>query len=52
MIYKIMFEIVILNILYELIEMVMPDKKIKGTVKFAVMIVMLYVFVDLIFELF
>lgn len=46
MIYKFVCVVIVLNLLYELIEVVFPAKKMKGIVKSFVMMLMVYALCD------
>ncbi len=41
MIYKFVLSIIILNLLYEIVEMILPSKKLKNSVKSFVLILIL-----------
>ena len=46
MIYKFVTGVIVLNLIYELVEIIFPSSKMKSSVKSFVLILLLYVVVD------
>lgn len=51
MIYNFVASVIVLNLLYELLEMILPSEKLKTTVKSFVLLLMLYVVCEMIANL-
>ena len=52
MFYRFVCIVIILNVLYELIEVIFPSKKMKSTVKSFVLVLIFYVICDYLFLIF
>ena len=46
MIYKFVTGVIVLNLIYELVEIIFPSSKMKSSVKSFVLILLLYVVID------
>lgn len=51
MIYKFTCIVILMNLMYEFIELIFPSKKMKGIVKSFVMICIIYAICDLFFKM-
>lgn len=51
MIYKLVLTFIVLEIVYEVIELIFPIQKMRGTVKSFVLIILLSVLINFIFSL-
>lgn len=51
MIYKFVTSVIVLNLLYELLEMIFPSTKLKTTVKSFVLLLMIYTVCEMISNL-
>lgn len=50
MIYKFVGTIIVLNVMYEIIEIILPSKRMKNTIRSFILIIMFYVICKTLFK--